>query len=75
MCVYKSNKAGERSPENQMNCGPVDTVRAGRVLVFPCSEETHSFVAPLTFERGKRSCRNKRINKQQGESPGFSLEV
>lgn len=44
-------------------------------LVFPCSGETHSSVAPLTLERGKRSCRNKWINKQHGESPGFSPEV
>lgn len=45
------------------------------MLVFPCLEETHSLVAPLTLEGAKRSCRNKCINKQQGESPGFSLEV
>lgn len=29
------------------------------VSFFSCSEETHSSVAPLTSERGKRSHRNK----------------
>lgn len=42
---------------------------------FSCSKETHSSITPLTLERTQRSCRNKRINKQQGESPGLSLEV
>lgn len=61
----------------QMNHDPVDPVwvECCNFFIFSCSKETHSSITPLTLERAQRSCRNKRINKQQGESPGLSLEV